>query len=275
MSDAVYRSYSQAQLDAQYDQRSLVPDIKPYFERWREEGDRAGALLVPEVGVAYGPGSGEVVDVFRAAGGQGRLHVHYHGGAWRALSSHYGWFIAPPWVAAGYTFVSVNFGLVPQVPLATQVDQARRALAWCGRNAGALGASAARVTVSGHSSGAYLAAMAGLVDWGHQKPEVQEVVLASGVYDLDPVRKSARNDYLKLGEAEALALSPARRLPSATPPCSVVWSTNELEEFQRQSREFAALLERSGAVSLHPVNVPNHFDTWDLVTPKLLQAGLA
>lgn len=271
MSNAIYRSYTQAQLDAQYNQRTLVADTKPYFDRWRDEGERVGASLVPEAGVAYGSAVGEVVDIFRGGGAARRLHVHYHGGAWQALSSQDGWFIAPSWVDAGYTFVSVNFGLVPEVSLVTQVDQARRALAWCRDNADALDASADQITVSGHSSGAYLAAMAGLVNWSRDKPRVQAVVLASGVYDLYPVQKSARNGYLKLCEAEALALSPIRILPSVTPPCIVVWSTNELDEFKRQSMEIASFLERTGPVARHPADVPNHFDTWDLVTPALIE----
>lgn len=271
MSETVYLGYTQAQLDAQYDQRTLVGDPKAYFDRWRDEGRRVGEILTPETGVAYGPGDGEVVDIFRSRGTARRLHMHYHGGAWRALSSHDAWFIAPSWVAAGYTFVSVNFGLLPTVSLATQVDQARRALAWGRDNADGLGIDPDQITVSGHSSGAHLAAMAGLVDWGRDKPVVRGVIVASGVYDLEPVQKSARNGYLTLGQAEALALSPARLLPPATPPCWVVWSTNELDEFQRQSQDFASLLERTGAVARHPVDAPNHFDTWDLVTPALIE----
>lgn len=275
MSGKDFRTYNQAQLDAQYDQRTLVPDMSGYFHQWREEGDRAGTVLKPQAGLAYGTASEETLDIFVPEKPAQRLHVHYHGGAWRALSSREAWFIAPPWVNAGYTFVSVNFGLVPDVSLARQVDQARRALAWCGENAERLGVTPDRISVSGHSSGAHLAALAGLVEWGRIKPNVEAVLLASGIFDLEPVRHSARNTYLCLGEADARILSPSRMLPETTPPCGVLWSVNELDEFQRQSLEFASCLERTGLVERHPSNVPTHFDTWDLLTPSRLESLLS
>ena len=117
--------------------------------------------------------------MFPSASPGGALHVHYHGGAWRALSSQEAWFLAEPWVASGVTFISVNFGLVPQVSLATQVKQARRALAWCHENASDLKADSGSIIVSGHSSGAHLAAMAALTDWGdtgEKQPDVKTVI---------------------------------------------------------------------------------------------------
>ncbi|MCZ6859603.1 MAG: alpha/beta hydrolase [Alphaproteobacteria bacterium] len=269
----VFGSYTQEQLDAQYDQRSLVPDLEVYFERWREASKRAEDRLTVREAIAYGPDSNETLDVFPAASPGGGLHVHYHGGAWRALCSRDAWFIAEPWVAQGHSFVSVNFGLVPQVSLAAQVDQARRALVWCYENPADLGFESGRITVSGHSSGAYLASMAALVDWGESKkwqPDVQAVIIASGTYDLEPVRLSARNGYLKLTEAEALALSPVRLLKEQVPPCVVVWASQELQEFQRQSMEFAAALRRRGPVRRHAIESGSHFDTWDLIAPDLL-----
>ena len=272
MSDCVYRRYNQAALDAQYDQRTLVADLGPYLQRWQNDGERAGVSHKPEAGVAYGDNPREVLDIFRPAGPSKGLHIHYHGGAWRLLGSRDAWFIAPAWLARDYTFVSVNFGLVPEVSLATQVDQARKALVWCQKNAIALGMDPGRMTVSGHSSGAHLAAMAGLADWARPQPAVQAVILGSGLYDLEPVQLSSRNDYLGLSPEDALALSPVRHLRAETVPCSVLWSTNELDEFQRQSEQFARSLTRNGLVQRHPVGVDTHFDTWDLVNPDLIEA---
>jgi arylformamidase len=271
MSGPVYRSYSQAELDAQYDQRTLVSDMSPYIALWREKAEKAAAGLKPEAGVAYGRGANETLDVFRSSSSFRGIHVHYHGGAWRALSSQDCWFLAEPWVAAGYTFVAVNFDLVPAVPLVTQVEQARRALVWCADNTGMLGGAVDQITLSGHSSGAHLAAMAGLTQWSEPAPAVRAVILASGPYDLEPVRLSARNDYLKLDKAQALALSPVRNLLAKPPPCSVIWSTNELDEFQRQSAEMAGRLEQRGAVLRLPLDVPTHFDTWEMVHPSVLK----
>ena len=42
----VFRSYTQEQLDAQYDQHTLVPDLAPYLKRWQEGGRRAKDKLI-------------------------------------------------------------------------------------------------------------------------------------------------------------------------------------------------------------------------------------
>ena len=274
MPKKVFRSYTQEQLDAQYDQHTLVPDLAPYLKRWQEGGRRAKDKLIVQEAIPYGSGSGETVDVFPSASPGGALHVHYHGGAWRALSSQEAWFLAEPWVASGVTFISVNFGLVPQVSLATQVKQARRALAWCHENASDLKADSGSIIVSGHSSGAHLAAMAALTDWGdtgEKQPDVKTVIVASGIYDLVPVRLSARNEYLSLSESEAIDLSPIRHLSEQLPTCLAICSRKELQEFQRQSEEFVAALRRRGSVKYHAVKTGTHFDTWDLITPDLLE----
>lgn len=270
MSGAVYLGYSQAELDAQYDQRTLVSDLRPYLEQWRIRSEAASRRYAPETDIPYGEGPGEVIDLFRPEGGSTRLHLHYHGGAWRRLSSRDAWFVAPPWVEAGYNFASVNFALVPEVSLATQVDQARRALQWCADQASSLGMDPEKITVSGHSSGAHLAALVALADWGRPQPPVQAAIIASGSYDLEPVRLSARNEYLRLSPSDAAALSPSRHLNPSAPPCVVMWSLNELAEFQRQGECYAALLARRGTVVRHAVDTESHFDTWGLITPDLI-----
>ena len=270
----VFRSYTQEQLDAQYDQHTLVPDLAPYLKRWQVGGRRAKDKLIVREAIPYGSGPEETVDVFPPASPGGAMHVHYHGGAWRALSSKEAWFLAEPWVTSGYTFVSVNFGLVPQVSLATQVKQARKALAWCHKKASDLKADSGSIIVSGHSSGAHLAAMAALADWGEtreKQPDVKTVIVASGIYDLVPVRLSARNKYLSLSESEATDLSPIRHLKERAPFCMVICSRRELQEFQRQSEEFAAALRRRGSVRHQAVKTGTHFDTWDLIAPDLLE----
>ncbi len=253
----------------QYDQRALVPDLSLYFRRWQDGSKQVGQALSPQQGVAYGPGDHEILDIFEPSGTPKGLHVHFHGGAWRALSSQDGWFVAPPWVDAGYCFVSVNFGLLPAVSLFTQMDQARRALEWCGLNLTAQMGTGG-ISLSGHSSGAYLAAMAGLANWGRPQPDIRATILASGVYDLRAVQQSQRNDYLDLTAAEAISLSPAGHLNAQTPPTTVLWSVNELPEFQQQSSDMVEKLEKRGPVQTCAADTPNHFDTWDLITPELL-----
>ena len=68
----------------------------------------------------------------------------------------------------------------------------------------------------------------------------------SGMYDLTPVRLSARNTYVKFDDATVAALSPIRHLDRLRAPLIVAYGTCESPEFQRQNREFAAAVETHG-----------------------------
>jgi arylformamidase len=68
----------------------------------------------------------------------------------------------------------------------------------------------------------------------------------SGIYDLTPVRPSARNAYVAFDDATVAALSPMRHLGRLSARVIVAYGTCEIPEFQRQNREFAAAVENAG-----------------------------
>ena len=268
--ERVYGDYDQAGLDAQYDQSTLVPDISAYLKRWAEGGARARARARVEIDVAYGPSPAETADVFVPAGADGRpVHVYFHGGAWKLLDKSDGGFVAPLLLDAGAVFASAGFGLVPSVTLAEQVRQARALVAFLHRNAAAFGGDPDRIFVSGHSSGGHLVGCLVAAGWhaDHGVPDdvVKGAVAASGLYDLEPVRRSARNQYLHLDDADVERLSPIRHIPARTASrLSILWGEGDLDEFRRQSREMAATWRAAGH-DVHAEEIPaaNHFDVGD------------
>ena len=83
----------------------------------------------------------------------------------------------------------------------------------------------------------------------------------SGMYDLTPVRLSARSAYVKFDDATVAALSPIRHLEHLRAPLVVAYGTCETPEFQRQNREFAAAVEAAGKpVRLLVGEHYNHFE---------------
>jgi arylformamidase len=209
----------------------------------------------------YGPGEDETLDLFPGAPG-GPLHLHFHGGAWRLGSKAESSFLAPALGAEGAHVAIADFSLAPAARLPAIVDQARRAARWARRAAAELGAADAPIHVSGHSSGAHLAAMLLDARWPEGAGLVASALLVSGVYDLQPVRASARNDYLFLDAATAEALSPVVR-PRPT-PAAVFCAAQDLDEFRRQSALFAAASRAAGAPVLERVLTElDHFRIYD------------
>ena len=84
---------------------------------------------------------------------------------------------------------------------------------------------------------------------------------ASGMYDLEPVRRSYRNDYLHLTDELVEILSPQRLVDRLSAPVIVAFGSYETREFQRQARDFASAIETVGKpVRLLPGPGFNHFE---------------
>ena len=83
----------------------------------------------------------------------------------------------------------------------------------------------------------------------------------SGMYDLTPVRLSARNAYVAFDDVTVSALSPIRYLDRLHAPVIVAYGTCETPEFRRQNSEFAAGVENAGKkVRLLVGELYNHFE---------------
>ena len=256
----VWRGYRQDELDAQYDQRTLVPDPSPWFDAWREGSEQARRRTAElRVDISYGNRGSERFDLYLPNELPRNLPfaAFVHGGAWRRAMRSDAGFPAKAFHRHGMAFVAIGFDAVPTVDLAGQVDQVCRAWRFLIDNAARFGLDSTRGHLVGHSSGAHLAALAA---FDPQAPPAC-VVLLSGVYDLEPVRLSARNEYLELSLEAAARLSPIRRIPSFGPAVLVAWGDKELDEFRRQSQYFARACKLRGLrVSERELPGLNHFD---------------
>jgi arylformamidase len=170
-------------------------------------------------------------------------------------------------LAAGAHYVVPDFSWVQDVGgrLTVMADQVRRAIAWVHRNAARFGGDASRLHIGGQSSGGHLAAVALTTDWQREFDLPADIVKGgmciSGIYDLVPVRLSARNAYVKFDDATVAALSPIRHLDRLSAPLVVAYGTCETPEFQRQNREFAAAVAAAGKpVRLLVGEHCNHFE---------------
>jgi arylformamidase len=265
----VWLDYDQAELDRQYDQGSIVVNNEMYRTLKQEGSKHARANIPCDLDVAYGPTKIERLDIYKAPKKGAPIVMFIHGGAWKNGTKNENAYAAEAFVGKGANFIVTDFALVPDVMLEEQVRQNRAAIAWVARNAEMFGGDPKRIYITGHSSGSHVCGMMLVTDWegvyGLPADIVKGAGLASGMYDLEPVRLSSRNSYLHLDVERAQKLSSISQIPPASKigPIKAVVScgTGELKEFQRQSREFAPAWRAAGhTTGMIEVEGNNHFD---------------
>lgn len=247
----VFLDYDQVELDAAYDQAVYQPNILQLNRRWASNSTRARARIGEPLRRAYGDSAIEQLDIFRADKPDAPVFVFIHGGAWiRGAAKDYA---APAemFLGAGAHYVVPDFVNVADTggDLFPMAEQVRRAIAWVWRNAASFGGDPRRLYVGGQSSGAHLAAVALTADWAAQGLPADLIkggLCTSGMYELAPVRLSARAHYVRFTDAMVEALSPIRHLDRLGAPLIVSYGTYETPEFIRQAKEFAAAVRGVG-----------------------------
>jgi arylformamidase len=263
----VFLDYDQEALDAAYDQAAYAPNREQLIKRRIRDSERARRRVGEPEHIAYGSAEIERLDIYRARGAAAPIFVFIHGGAWRSGRSQD--FVVPAemFLAGGAHYLVPDFAWVQDTGgnLMVLADQVRRAVAWTYENAAHFGGDPERLYLCGQSSGGHLAAVALTTDWRRQFGLPADIIKGgmciSGMYDLTPVRLSARNSYVSFDDATVAALSPIRHLDRLRAPLIVAYGTCETPEFQRQNREFAAAVEAAGKrVRLVIGEHYNHFE---------------
>jgi arylformamidase len=248
----VFLDYDQAELDAAYDQAAYALNREQLIKRRVRDSELVRLRVGEPERVAYGSAEIERLDIYRSEREAAPVFVFIHGGAWRSGRSKDFATPAEMFLGAGAHYVVPDFAWVQDVggSLRVLADQVCRAIAWLYDNAVHLNTDLNRLYVGGQSSGGHLAAVALTTDWprdfGLPADIIKGGMCISGMYDLTPVRLSARSNYVKFDDATVVALSPMRHLDRLHAPLIVAYGTCETPEFQRQNREFASAVEAAG-----------------------------
>jgi arylformamidase len=264
---AVWLDMDQAELDAAYDQSKYAPNLPQIVKRYATNSEAVRARLGAPRRHAYGPTPIEALDVYAAKRANAPINIFLHGGAWRGGLAKDFAYPAELFVHAGAHYVVPDFINVIEAngSLLPMAEQVRRAVAWVYRNAQSFGGDPDRIYVSGHSSGGHLAGVVLVTDWRKDfnlpVDTVKGGLCCSGLFDLKPVRLSARSAYVKFTDEIEEALSSQRHLAKLNAPVIVAYGTLETPEFQRQSRDFAAAVKAAGkSVQLLVAEGYNHFE---------------
>ena len=234
-----------------------APNAEQVIRGYGEASDRVRKRIGEPRSERYGRTAPETLDIY----GSGRkAFVFVHGGAWKRQTSREQAFPAEPIIAAGATYVALNFEKLPAVTLPEMAAQVQRGIQWVHDNV------SPDLVLCAHSSGAHLSACALT-----RLKLVRRALLISGVYDLLPVRLSARNDYVRLDERLEQEYSPIRHAERIRCPVTVAWGEKDNDEFRRQSRAFA---ERLGAPTLVGEGL-NHFEILETLADPRSPLGRA
>jgi arylformamidase len=255
----IFRDYDQAGLDAQYEQRTFVPHADAIIQRYMAASDAVRQRLGEPQTHRYGESEVEQLDLYGAA--RDKFVVFVHGGAWKRQGRRGQAFAAEPFVRAGAAYAAVGFGLLPAITLPEMVGQVCRALVFIQDRY-----RPKKLVLVGHSSGAHLAGCALT-----SLPLISSALLVSGVYDLLPVRLSARNEYVRVDERLEDEYSPIRHAAKIRCPVTVAWAEKEGAEFARQSREFADRLKAPALVA----KGLNHFEIIETLADPASPLGSA
>lgn len=246
----LYRGMNRQELADQYNPRLAVPDHDSWKRQWALWSDLARSKHQGVRDIAYGEGPLQKLDIYPARSPDAPVNVFTHGGFWRFLDKDDHTMIAPTLLESGATVVLMNYTLCPQVALPEQVKMLREALVWVYRNIQDYNGNCDDIHVSGHSAGAHLTAMLAADGWQEASnvPSslVKSATLASGLFDLEPMRFIPGGEDLRLTEETAASNSPLNNLPRPSLPMVVAVGADETREWIRQTQDYKAALRKQG-----------------------------
>lgn len=214
---------------------------------------RGGVAITRDI--AYGQGPRERLDIYRPkAGGAGRpVAVFFHGGGWRSGRKGDYLFVAAALARRGIVTVVPEYRLYPQARFPDFLRDCAGAVAWTLSHAAEYGGDAHRVSLVGHSAGAYNAAMlaldpALLRDAGASRARLAGMVGLAGPYDFLPITDP---DVVPVfaGAGEDPASQPVSHADGRNPPLLLLSGDADRVVRPRNSLALASRVRQAGGAA--------------------------
>ena len=189
------------------------------------------------------------LDVYAPSGRHARplpVVIFYYGGGWVAGSRGGYGFAGNAFASQGFVTVVPDYRLVPGVHFPAFLQDSALAVKWTRDHIAQYGGDPGRISVSGHSAGAYNAAMIALDphylrDIGVDPKIIRSAALLSGPYDFYPFTERRGRDALGNWPRPA-ETQPINFVTSAAPPMLLAHGTSDDIVNVRNSKELAARL---------------------------------
>ena len=214
---------------------------------------------------AYGKDPRQQLDVYLPKGDCYAWVVMVHGGGWRqgdkAMARTVDNKVAR-WTNRNIGVVSINYRMLPEAPVETQVEDVRSAIAFLQRKGSTLGLFGSMILM-GHSAGGHLVALVAAQIQTTQKagiaPWVGTVILDSGTLDVPATMVRARLPLYKNAfgsdEKRWAMLSPMHQLQPGVGPTMIVYSTTRTDDVGLQAQMYAQRLTGFGVSNVQIAGV--------------------
>ena len=228
-----------------------------------------GGVRRAAAGRSYGPNARHKLDVWTpadsAAAGGLPVIVFFYGGGWMSGERGDYAFAAAALASRGFVVVVPDYRLVPEVRFPTFIEDCALAVRWVQGEIASHGGDPERISLAGHSAGAYNAAMLALdrhylADVGVEPGVIRAAALLSGPYDFypftEPYGRAALGQWPRPKETQ-----PINFVRRDAPPMLLLHGSADRTAFPYNSKRLAQRLKALGApVTLKIYPGKNHVD---------------
>ncbi|WP_426168769.1 alpha/beta hydrolase [Sandarakinorhabdus sp. DWP1-3-1] len=204
--------------------------------------------------VAYGRDPRQQLDIYAPTGARtAPVLVFFYGGSWNSGRRQDYAFAARALAARGFVVVVPDYRLVPQVTYPGFVEDGAAAVAWAVANIARYGGDPARLGVTGHSAGAYIALMLALdrrwLAAAGTPDAVKAAVGLAGPYDFAPFEPGGAAEAAFGGFPDVRATQPVTYARAGAPPVLLLTGADDTTVRPRNAVNLAAALTAAGSAA--------------------------
>ena len=234
--------------DDAYENRIHIPNADRHLATWpKDAATFRRSFADADLNLAYGSSKRTYYDLFTPQGGieaSCGLAAFVHGGYWVALSKDDFSHMAAGLLARGWAVAILGYTLAPQARI-TQITQE---ISTAVEHLGKTGSGPLRLI--GHSAGGHLVSrmMCDDINFGPVTTQrLDRVLSVSGLHDLRPLQRLAKNELWQLDDNESHAESPLLRTPRPGIDLVCLAGADERPEFIRQNAILPLVWQGLGA----------------------------
>ena len=210
-------------------------------------------LAIPKAGyslhrdIAYGSGPRARLDLYIPEGlaAPAPVLLFFHGGSWQNGSKTLYRFFGQAFASVGIIVAVADYRLYPQAKYPIFVEDGAAAFRFVHAEIARHGGDPARLFLSGHSAGAFIAAMLACNPaFDIESPWIRGVIGIAGAYDFLPLYDPVLIDIF--GGDRVMATQPIKYARNPSPPMLLVHGTKDRTAGAGNSRRMAKRLKEAG-----------------------------